>query len=115
MAILDITASGRELHDRFLRLEDMTGMTIEQVIAEVGPPVSQSVVAGGQLLQWQGTGCHMALLFDAQGKFVRITHQYANYVPSSVVEEARDQENMGKVIGWGIVVVIVAIVVLSKC
>jgi hypothetical protein len=37
-------------------------------------------MAGNQsLLQWQATGCHMALLFDADGRFVKITHQYAQY------------------------------------
>ena len=34
---------------------------------------------GATLLQWQATGCHMALLFGPDGKLVRITHQYANH------------------------------------
>lgn len=34
---------------------------------------------GQTLMQWQATGCHMALLFRADGRFVKITHQYAQY------------------------------------
>lgn len=80
----DITGPGRELHTRFLALGDMTGKTADQIIAVVGPPSSiSSMAAGMTLLQWQATGCHMALLFDANGRFAKITHQYAQYAPAS--------------------------------
>lgn len=76
----DVTAPGRELHRRFLALGDMTGKTADEIIAVVGRPTSISSMAGNAtLLQWQATGCHMALLFGADGKLVKITHQYANY------------------------------------
>jgi hypothetical protein len=77
---VQVTAPGRELHRRFLALGDMTGKTADEIIAVVGRPVSISSMAAGQtLLQWQATGCHMALLFGPDGKFLKITHQYANY------------------------------------
>jgi hypothetical protein len=47
-----------------------------------GPTPISSMAAGKTLLQWQATGCHMALLFDANGRFLNITHQYANYAPA---------------------------------
>lgn len=79
----DVTAPGRELHLRFLGLGDMTGKTAEEIIAVVGPPSSISSMALGQtLMQWQATGCHVALLFGANGQFVKITHQYAQYAPT---------------------------------
>ena len=79
----DVTASGRELHGRFLVLGDMTGKTADEIIAVVGNPSSiSSMAAGNTLLQWQATGCHMALLFDANGRFVKITHQHAHYAPA---------------------------------
>lgn len=76
----DVTAPGRELHQRFISLGDMTGKTVDEIIAVVGNPSSYSSMAGGQtLVQWQATGCHMALLFGHDGKVVKITHQYAQY------------------------------------
>jgi len=77
---VQVTAPGRELHRRFLVLGDMTGKTADEIIAVVGRPVSISSMAAGETwLQWQATGCHMALLFGPDGKFLKITHQYANY------------------------------------
>jgi hypothetical protein len=58
----------------------MSNKTVEEVIAAVGRPTSISAMASGQtLLQWQATGCHMALLFGVDGRFVKITHQYAAF------------------------------------
>lgn len=80
MSSRDVTAPGRELHARFLALGDMRGKTAGEVIAVVGQPTSISSMADGKtLLQWQATGCHMALLFGADERFVKITHQYAHY------------------------------------
>ena len=78
---IDVTAPGRALHGRFLSLGNMTGKTANEIAAVVGRPTSISSMAGGMtLMQWQATGCHMALLFRADGQFLKITHQYANYV-----------------------------------
>jgi hypothetical protein len=58
----------------------MIGKSLSEFIAVVGQPSSYSAMAGGQtLVQWQATGCHMAILFDASGRFVGISHQYAQY------------------------------------
>jgi hypothetical protein len=81
--MIDVTAPGRELHGRFVSLGEMTGKTANEIIAVVGQPTSiSSMSAGRRLLQWQATGCHMALLFDADGRFVEITHQFAQYSPA---------------------------------
>jgi hypothetical protein len=80
MSSRDITAPGRELYARFTALGDMTNKTAEEIIASVGRPTSITSMPSGQtLLQWQATGCHMALLFGADGRFVKITHQYAAF------------------------------------
>jgi hypothetical protein len=51
----------------------------------LGPPASESTYDNGsKLLQWMysqgtmvgGSGAHVAILFDADGKMVRITHRY---------------------------------------
>ena len=97
---IDVTAPGRALHGKFLSLGNMTGKTTNEIVAVVGRPNSISSMAGGMtLMQWQATGCHMALLFRADGQFVKITHQFTNYVgtpevptvrvPKSTSEEAK--------------------------
>jgi hypothetical protein len=40
------------------------------------------MAAGRILLQWQATGCHIALLFGPDGRFIKITHEFANYAPA---------------------------------
>jgi hypothetical protein len=75
----DVLAPGRALLGRFQRLGDMTGKTSADVIAMAGSPSSRSSIGNGQtLLQWQATGYHIAILFDSNGRFVRITHEYAH-------------------------------------
>jgi hypothetical protein len=72
----DVTAPGRELHKKFVSLGNMTGKTRDEIIAVVGQPTSISELAGGKtLLQWQATGCHMAVRF-AGNMFDGITHQH---------------------------------------
>jgi len=76
---LDVTSPGRALHARFVAVGNMTGKTADEIIAGVGPPRSRSSIAHGRmLLQWQATGYHMAILFDASGRFAKITHEYAH-------------------------------------
>jgi len=78
-----VTASGRVLSLRFATLGDMRGKTEGEIIAVVGPPSSVSSMAFGQsLLQWQATGYHIALLFDAGGRFLKITHEYGHQAPA---------------------------------
>lgn len=67
---------------KFVQMGDITGKTTAEIIAVVGPPSSISGMAdGGQLLQWMKTnsagGYHYAIAFDAEGKAVGYTHQWA--------------------------------------
>jgi stage V sporulation protein K len=87
---IDITGPGRALHGRFLSLGNMAGKTADEIIAVVGRPSSiSSMAAGLTLMQWQATGCHMALVFRADGQFLKISHQYANYVGTPAVAVVR--------------------------
>lgn len=60
--------------------------TKDEAIANLGQPSAFSNMPNGQqLLQWQyvhgsmfgASSTHAAILFDADGKMVRITHMYA--------------------------------------
>lgn len=77
----DVTRPGRELHARFKTLGDMTGKNVAVFLRTVGPPTSRSMVGNDLLLQWQATGYHIAVLFDASERFLRITHELGNYEP----------------------------------
>lgn len=67
---------GQSLAGKFRELGNMTGKTQAEIIASVGPPNSVSTLAGGQLLQWQATGYHIAIMFK-DGIFAGITHEHA--------------------------------------
>jgi|ERR1039458_2855718 hypothetical protein len=74
---IDIFAQGRALNGRFITLGNMIGKTADEITAYVGPPTSRSLMADDYLLlQWQATGYHIAILFDAKGRFVKITSEY---------------------------------------
>jgi hypothetical protein len=61
------------------RLCNVIGRPIEQVESFLGVPSARSGTAdGGVLLQWQRTGYHIALRFDADGYCLGITHQFAH-------------------------------------
>lgn len=71
-----VTSPGRELHRKFVALGNVMGKTKSEIIAQVGPPTSISALAAGKtLLQWQATGCHMALRFNGES-CEGITHQH---------------------------------------
>lgn len=73
---LQVTQAGRHLHYKFTRLGTLRGKTKAEIIEVVGPPNAISVAGEGkQLLQWQATGCHMALLFEGD-VCLGITHEY---------------------------------------
>jgi len=60
-----VTNPGKKLHAKFVALGTLAGRTKDEIIAEVGPPTSVSGLPDGKtLLQWQATGCHMALRFN---------------------------------------------------
>jgi hypothetical protein len=73
------TLPGREMAVRFQSLGNIAGMPLSQIISVVGPPTARSVMANDQVLyQWQATGFHIAILFDANDRLLRITSEYAN-------------------------------------
>ncbi|MFE6072107.1 hypothetical protein [Streptomyces sp. NPDC056525] len=74
--------SGRRLQQGFAELGDLTGRTADEIIASVGAPISQSMAGPGQtLLQWQGDGYHIGILFE-QGQFVGIMSEDSGLLPS---------------------------------
>lgn len=71
-----VTAPGKALYQKFVDIGILQGKSKNEIIAKVGSPTSISGLPQGKtLLQWQATGCHMALRFNGdicEG----ITHQY---------------------------------------
>jgi hypothetical protein len=99
-----IVSPGRELHARFQSLGDMSGKTLDDVVSVVGPPSSSSSIAFGHtLLQWQATGCHVALLFDRNNQFVSVRH--AEYEPPPL----RSNVFVKVVIGLGAVLILISL------
>jgi hypothetical protein len=70
-----VTSPGRDLHAKFVALGNVVGKTRDEIVASVGEPTSISSIPGGVLLQWQATGCHMALKFMGD-KCQGYTHQF---------------------------------------
>lgn len=71
-----VTSPGRALHQRFVDLGNVMGKSKDEIIAQVGLPTCISSLPDGKtLLQWQVTGCHMALLFNGES-CEGITHEY---------------------------------------
>lgn len=71
-----VTRPGKQLHAKFVGMGTLAGRTKDEIIAEVGPPTSVSGLPDGKtLLQWQATGCHMALRF-AGDICEGITHEH---------------------------------------
>ncbi|MFF0450754.1 hypothetical protein ACFYT4_30970 [Streptomyces sp. NPDC004609] len=73
--------SGQRLQQGFADLGDLTGQTLEQIVAAVGSPVSQSMVGPGQtLFQWQSGSYHVAILFE-EGLFAGIMSEDSGALP----------------------------------
>lgn len=67
--------------NRFVKLGDIRGMPMKDIVAKVGRPNSISDhPSGGKLYQWISTsgrsGFHYAILSDGQGGAVKYTHQF---------------------------------------
>jgi hypothetical protein len=74
----NVIAPGRQLHQKFVLLGTIAGKTKDEIVGVVSSPTSISGLPNGKiLLQWQATGCHMALRFDGD-ICDGITHQYLN-------------------------------------
>ena len=61
---------------KFADLGELRGLTKGEIFHAVGPPNSTSAVGDGQeLLQWQTTGYHIALLFK-EGICEGVSHEH---------------------------------------
>ena len=71
-----IRMPGKELNKRFLKLGNFNGLTKDDFVRTVGPFQATSYHDGGhQLCQWYTAGYHISILFDAKGKFVKISNE----------------------------------------
>lgn len=67
---------------KFVKLGNIRGMPITEIIRRVGQPSSISSTANGQLYQWIKTSAffgsyHYAISVDADGNAIGFTHQFA--------------------------------------
>lgn len=83
-----VRAPGRALAGRFARAGVLKGRTEADVVAAVGQPSARSALTSGYLLQWQATGCHVALQFDAAGVCEGVTHQFGTGAAAPTVPGA---------------------------
>ncbi|MFE9967529.1 hypothetical protein [Streptomyces sp. NPDC005525] len=73
--------SGQILQQNFAGLGDLTGRTVDEIVAAVGAPVSQSMAGPGQtLFQWQGGSYHIGILFEG-GVFAGIMSEDSGLLP----------------------------------
>jgi hypothetical protein len=73
--------SGQRLQKGFAELGDLTGRTVDEIVASVGAPVSQSMMGPEQtLLQWQSGSYHIGILFE-QGRFAGIMSEDSGLLP----------------------------------
>lgn len=67
--------------NKFVKLGNIRGVPIEQIVKRVGPPNSISSTANGQLYQWIKTSAffgsyHYAISVDPDGNAIGYTHQF---------------------------------------
>jgi hypothetical protein len=74
-------APGRALRKRFMALGTLKGMTRREIVKAVGQPGTETQLPDGRtLLQWRATGYHIALVFEANGRCVGVTHEYGRRI-----------------------------------
>lgn len=60
-----VKSEGNALAQKFGKLGNLQGKSRAEILAAVGPPSSQSTVAGGKtVIQWIKPGYHIALIFE---------------------------------------------------
>lgn len=60
-------------------LGDLSGRSLAEVVALIGPPTSRSQLPrGNELVQWRVAQDRFAILFDQDGKFIRMTREHAS-------------------------------------
>lgn len=105
------TLPGRDLAVKFQSLGDMTGKTFDQIVSVVGLPNARAGMAHNQMLyQWLATGYHIAILFDANHRVLKITSEYINVRDPDANDFGRA---IGTVIGLVVLVLVVLIAILS--
>jgi len=67
--------------NKFVKLGNIRGVPISQIVAKVGRPNSISATADGQLYQWMKTSIffgsyHYAISVDSAGNAIGYTHQF---------------------------------------
>ncbi|MFE3247703.1 hypothetical protein [Streptomyces sp. NPDC059209] len=73
--------SGQRLQQGFADLGDLTGRTLDEIVATVGGPVSQSMAGPGQtLFQWQSGSYHIGILFEGN-EFAGIVSEDLGLLP----------------------------------
>jgi hypothetical protein len=114
---MDVTAPGRELARSFAALGQMTGKTLGEIVAVVGPPNSRAGMAHNTILcQWHANGYHIALLFDAQDRFIQVTSEYCNVEPNkSLVEPEPVSMSIGAILSVLTAIIAGILVLLSHC
>jgi hypothetical protein len=74
-------APGRSLRKRFIALGTLKGMKRREIVKAVGEPGTETPLPDGRtLLQWRATGYHIALVFEANGRCVGVTHEYGRRI-----------------------------------
>ena len=68
--------------NKFVKLGNITGVPISQIIAKVGQPTTISSTADGELYQWMKTSFffgsyHYAISVDMNGDAIGFTHQFS--------------------------------------
>lgn len=70
---MTVRLPGKRLHRKFIKLGNFTNLTKEDFFAAIGPCQAVSNHENDtQLCQWYATGYRMAILFDRNGKFLKI-------------------------------------------
>jgi len=109
MTMFTATLPGRELAQKFQTVGDMRGKTLSQISAVVGPPNARASMANDLMLyQWYATGYHIAILFDANNRFVRISSENVN------IKEP-DSNDIGTAVGFVIGLVILVLFLATRC
>lgn len=73
-------SAGSDMAWKFFGLGNLTGKTATEIIASVGmPSFTSSIGEGLTLLQWEATGYAMALVFNVDGRALKVAHESAEF------------------------------------
>ena len=104
MSMYTATLPGRNLAIKFQSLGNVIGKTFDEVVAVVGPPNARAGMAHNQILyQWHAVGYHVAIIFDAHHRVLRISSEHIN---------VQDPDANDIASGIGVLIVIIVLVLL---